>query len=440
MSNVWKEKVGSYGNTVTVREASRGGNVRLEAWDSRAGFNRTKSLGFPVRDAEGKLVEKAVKKAREKAIKASNRLRLEEVPFDREEAAEAGRIFDRFRREQIADDLSETHRADLKRQTEGMERFLGRSFDLSDRDAVRRKWRDWIRLRTEGKLDARGRRVPASAECPDCAGEGCEDCDGTGRIDPREPVAPSTAAKALRALRQVCKWAVGEGLLEADPTAGLDLPRNPDPRREAYDDAEYEALLEAAPEITMGRGEEGPRAPILEILVLVGFTGRRIGAVLALRWADWYPDRGAHGELRWRAEEDKVGREWRAPVTPEVYEALENLRRERLAAEGEMSEWIFPAPRSKGHLRSSVARSWLLKAEKAAGVEHVKGRGFHGFRRRWVSKRKHLPRSDVAWAGGWKDPATLDLYEKPDPESLEEVVMEGRRFRLEGEASGSGSE
>lgn len=35
--------------------------------------------------------------------------------------------------------------------------------------------------------------------------------------------------------------------------------------------------------------------------------------------------------LRWRAEEDKVRREWWAPVTPDVREALELLRRTRPA-------------------------------------------------------------------------------------------------------------
>lgn len=430
-SDIWKEKVGSYGNTVTVREASRGGNVRLEAWDSQAGYNRTKSLGFPVRDAEGKLIEKAVNRAREKAIEASNRLRLDEVPFDREEAAEVGRILDRFRREEITDDLSETHQADLRRQTAGLERFLGRTTDLSDRETIRRAWRRWIRLRTEGKLDARGRRVPTSAECRKCAGEGCGGCEGTGRIDPREPVAPYTAGKALRALRQVCRWGVGEGLLDADPTTGLALPRNPNPNRPLYDDEEFTALLEAAPLVRLGRAEDAPRAPIYEILLVVGHTGRRIGAVCALQWADWRPDQGSYGRLRWRADEDKVDREWWSPVTPEVREALEDLRREQMATEGERSEYLFPAPRSTGHLRPDVARNWLLRAEAAAqGVEHVPGRGFHGLRRRWVTKRKHLPRSDVAETGGWSDPSTLDLYEQSDPETMEEVVMEGREFRL----------
>lgn len=95
-----------------------------------------------------------------------------------------------------------------------------------------------------------------------------------------------------------------------------------------------------------------------------------------------------------------------------------------------MSERVFTAPR-KGHRRSDVARKWLVPPEEKAGVEHVEEWAFHGLRRRCVTKRKHLPRSDVADAGGWADPATLDLYEQSDPETMEEVVLVGREFRLE---------
>lgn len=103
-----------------------------------------------------------------------------------------------------------------------------------------------------------------------------------------------------------------------------------------------------------------------------------------------------------------------------------------MALPGEMSEWIFPPPRSRGDLRSETVRGWLLRAEERAGVEHMEGWGFHGLRRRWVTKRKHLPRADVADAGGWADEATLDRYEQPDPDTKQQVMMAGRKWRLEG--------
>ena len=44
-------------------------------------------------------------------------------------------------------------------------------------------------------------------------------------------------------------------------------------------------------------------------------------------------------------------------------------------------------------------------------------------RRRWATKRKHLPLRDVAEAGGWRDLTTLlTCYQQPDEETLREVV------------------
>ncbi len=59
-----------------------------------------------------------------------------------------------------------------------------------------------------------------------------------------------------------------------------------------------------------------------------------------------------------------------------------------------------------------------------AEIEHVKGFGWHSFRRMWASKRKHLSVKDVAAAGGWTDTATLErCYQHADPHTLEEVVL-----------------
>ena len=45
----------------------------------------------------------------------------------------------------------------------------------------------------------------------------------------------------------------------------------------------------------------------------------RIGAIVALRYSEWLPDRGSHGAIRWRRDEDKLGREWLAPLPRPSY-------------------------------------------------------------------------------------------------------------------------
>ncbi len=45
-------------------------------------------------------------------------------------------------------------------------------------------------------------------------------------------------------------------------------------------------------------------------------------------------------------------------------------------------------------------------------------------------ERKGLELSDVAFAGGWKDPTTLlKVYQQPDPETLERVVAHSRKLK-----------
>jgi hypothetical protein len=77
-----------------------------------------------------------------------------------------------------------------------------------------------------------------------------------------------------------------------------------------------------------------------------------------------------------------------------------------------------------------VAANWLRTAERRAKLDHDRG-GFHAFRRLWATERKHLSLKDVAYAGGWKDTATLlAVYQKPDADTLQLVVDGGQGREL----------
>ncbi len=57
---LWRWKTGPHGARVTAAERSYGGSVYLLAYDPQLGGNRKRSLGFPLRDANGKLIAENV--------------------------------------------------------------------------------------------------------------------------------------------------------------------------------------------------------------------------------------------------------------------------------------------------------------------------------------------------------------------------------------------
>ena len=130
-------------------------------------------------------------------------------------------------------------------------------------------------------------------------------------------------------------------------------------------------------------------------------------------------------------EEDKVGKEWWAPVTPEVRAELEHLRRER---PGVGEALLFPAPNNGSQpVRVENASDWLRHAEKLAGLDPLPGGVWHPFRRRWATERKHLSPKDVAAVGGWIDTTTLQkCYQIADEETMEAVVLQPKHLRKMG--------
>jgi integrase len=363
-----------------------------------------------VRDAVGRLIPAHVARAKREAIELSSRLIKGHGPTSQLTVDALFRLFER----EVLPGHSPRHRTETERQLELWRTFLGPRFVVS-RFGLR-EWNAFIRQRREGEIDARGQRVH----------------------DPkrRKPVGTRSVAKSLKVLRQALRFAAsfrvptGGFLLDSDPTRGLPIPSQANPKRPVADSERFQHLLEVADQVGMyDPDRHRTRSYLRELLILAEGTGRRIGAILALRWSDWEPDARPYGVLHWRAEHDKVGRDWATPVTREVQAALERLRKERLAL-GDGLILAAPGDADRAVTRHAVT-SWLRRAEHLAGLEHLPGGAWHAFRRAWASKRKHLSVKDVAYAGGWKDTSTLlRCYQQPDPETIEQVVFGGRRLRM----------
>lgn len=259
------------------------------------------------------------------------------------------------------------------------------------------------------------------------------------------PVRQRALQADLKLLKQVLEWACnemgadGEPWLLRNPLRKYKAREEPDARRPvATHDRflatraamvamrkrfESEAIHETSPKARRraeSRAQTWLRAELA--LVLLEATGRRRGAVAALRWQDIDFEKQ---QITWRAEYDKKRTTWTTRYPRELVEEIRAFQ-SRLSAVG---GFLFPR-RKDGHngsTRPELLTQWVAKAEKRAGLSKLDGSLCHAYRRKWKSERAHLPIKAVATAGGWKDIPTMLKYDVPDDQAILEVTSSPRR-------------
>lgn len=295
-------------------------------------------------------------------------------------------------------------------------RVLGSGKEASK--ITRGEWERFGDLRASGELNAKGERVADSKA--------------------RRSVRPRSVQRDMLWLKWVLNWATtwqdseGRYLLTANPVRGFEVPSEMNPRRPLASTDRLEKVVAAAESLEMelrwGGKARRQRAYLADILILASETGRRISPILGLRWDEVVWEAKPDGAIRWRADADKMGREWTAPISPKLRSSLDRLRRER---PGVGSALLFPSPIDpEKPVSYERVRCWLEKAEQLAKVPKQVGGSFHPYRRAWATARKHLPIKDVAAAGGWKSEAVLlRHYQQPDEATLLRVVTGGVELR-----------
>lgn len=401
-AKLWSHRAGSYGSGVRVAERVAGGPLYAMTPKHGGGWIKV-SLGH--RDKDRAIQEASALAARRQGG---------DEPLQRLTVAQTFDLFSRA----VLPRQCPRHRVELSRSMELWTRFLGGNRVVETIGPG--EWEAFQRVRTTGEIDGRGRAV--------------------AKTEDRRPVGPRTQAREMKVLRAACRRATiertkaGGFLLAYDPTRGLALPTERNPKRPTCDTERFEKLQAVAHAVKMrkGVGKAAVMVPsYLPILLLVaGETGRRISAILALRWSDWRPSEGTHGFLRWRAASDKLRKDWDVPVSAAVETEL-RLERERCGAAESSDDLIFPSLNNPAvAVDVSVVTGWLRQAEKLAGLTPLDRGAWHPFRRMWACQRKHLPVRDVATAGGWKDVTVLQgVYQAADQETLEAVVSGGKRLK-----------
>ncbi len=250
----------------------------------------------------------------------------------------------------------------------------------------RRDWDRFIRARRAGKVGASGK-----------------------------PVSDATIEHDLKFLIAVFNWAGkskdedGRLLLGSNPLKGLKTPTEKNPTRVVLAEEEYQALLGVSREVDW-------RFHVA--LVLAHETGHRIGAIRHLRWPDIDLEARA---IRWRAEHEKTGYEHRTPMTAEAVAVLEQAR-ERSA--GIEVAPVLPAPRDPSRCAGrTLVRFWWNRAQKLAGLEPRRGRGWHSLRRKFASDLMDQPLKILCDLGGWKTAKTvLQCYQRADEGQLRKAL------------------
>lgn len=407
MAKRWRSgTLGIRPHTCRVQEQSTQREVSIVYYED--GKKRQRSLGFGVRDEKGRLDSSLQRKAKEEGL----RLRLALVREEQEAKTQPkkptwGVIKAAFKQYELPS-LSRKRQEGFQRIFEFGDNRLGQDFDLTQYSPFlhRRIMRD----RQTGTIDCRGVRVPEGK---------------------RQDVKPTTAQGELLGLAQIAHWAArhrtadGGYLLPRDPfrDEGVRWATAQNQRRPVADDPLVESMLEE-----MHRGRCVWQLPYLT--ETLWHSGRRVHAAITLRWEDVLWERGPCGSIHWRAATDKTKRDSVVPINAALREALERLRHEH-EQRGLNTPWLFPAPRdAKRPWSENVARDQFVSVEVAVRGYHEPEFGFHALRRGWATRRKHLPRTDVAVAGGWeRDSAVLArLYQAPDPDTLHSVVEGGRRI------------
>ena len=89
---------------------------------------------------------------------------------------------------------------------------------------------------------------------------------------------------------------------------------------------------------------------------------------------------------------------------------------------------VMPAPKDPFACMSrSLARDWWKRAERLAGLEPKRGRGWHSLRRKFASDLMDLPRKMLCDLGSWKTAETvLQCYQRPDEDRLRKAIEEYR--------------
>lgn len=232
-------------------------------------------------------------------------------------------------------------------------------------------------------------------------------------------LAAASRARRLSAIRQLYKFLAAEGLIDADPAAGLSGPKRERPLPRTLSITEVDRLIETAK-----AGCKGLEARALFralrfhcLLEVLYATGMRVTELVSL------PRSVLRGDPRVLTIKGKGGRERLVPLNPEARAALDKY----LAVSGRFdnSQWLFAAKSAEGHVTRQGFAQDLKSAAEQAGLDpervspHVLR---HAFASHLLDRGADL--RAVQQLLGHADISTTEIYTHVLEERLKKLVNE----------------
>ena len=193
---------------------------------------------------------------------------------------------------------------------------------------------------------------------------------------------PRTCNLDVIILRNVIKRAIDDGLLAANPIAGLKPLKVTVRKRSLCSAADIDKLVATTSQTRSN--EKGELVPVTQnaeqfadYIRFLQFTGAREKEALRVKWSDVDL---AGGRLTIGADGDTKNHKGRTvDFNPKLAELLERMRRRRAPD----SEWLFPSPqRGKQDIPARSFRESLNLTRTAAGLPKF---GFHDCRHHFIS-------------------------------------------------------
>lgn len=205
----------------------------------------------------------------------------------------------------------------------------------------------------------------------------------------------ATARIRFVAVRQLCRWALGEGEIDTDPTAGMVQPSTPSREVPIIPDAQLMALLSSID------GKEFEDRRDAAILWTLASTGIRAAELIGMTADSIDLNRRTITVIGKGDRERTVALGDKTILALDRYERIRKRHRLHM-----LTPWWLGL---RGPLGVSGLRQLVRRRGDAVGIEHLHPHRFrHTFAHRWLDKGG--TETGLQTAAGWKSPQMLQRY------------------------------